>query len=54
MFRSLIRDLLLVYLLFLIVKLWIAKERVGLGVVSLVVIIFGFSVWFLLEKLEIL
>jgi len=54
MIRSSIRDLLLVYLLYVIIKLWITKQSVGLGVVSLVFIIFLFSVWFFLEKIEVL
>lgn len=52
--RGLIKDILFIYLAYLILKLWWQKEQVSTGVLSLTVVILLLVIWFMLERIGLM
>lgn len=53
-FRGLIKDLLILYLAYKVLKIWWYKEQVTTGVASVMIILSLLVVWFMLERIGLL
>lgn len=53
-FRGLIKDLLILYLAYKVLKIWWYKEQVTTGVASVMIILSLLVVWFMLERVGVM
>ncbi len=54
MVRGLIKDLLILYLAYKVLKIWWYKEQVTTGVASVMIILSLLVIWFMLERTGIM
>lgn len=54
MVRGVIKDLLILYLAYKILKIWWYKEQVTTGVASVMIIVSLLVIWFMLERIGII
>ncbi len=54
MVRGLIKDLLILYIAYKVLKIWWYKEQVTTGVASMMIIVSLLIIWFMLERIGII
>ncbi len=54
MVRGMIKDLLILYIAYKVLKIWWYKEQVTTGVASVMIIVSLLVIWFMLERIGII
>lgn len=54
MVRGLIKDVLILYIAYRVLKIWWYKEQVTTGVASVMIIVSLLVIWFMLERIGII
>ncbi len=52
--RGIIKDVLFIYLGFMIIKLWLAGGKITTGMVVVTVVLFMIIIWFMLERVGVM